>query len=53
MMQRAASVENREHHEWFVDCTCLLGDVSRYATNLAGTTGVQSPTPTPITMRTV
>ena len=45
--------QNREHREWFVDCTRLLGDISLYATNLAGATGVQSSTPTPITMRTV
>ena len=50
--QRAASVAHREHREWFVDCTRLLGDISLYATNLAGATGVQSSTPTPITMRT-
>jgi len=49
---RAASVVNREHREWFVDCTRLLGDISLYATNLAGATGVQSSTPTLITMRT-
>ncbi len=47
-----ASLANREHREWFVDCTRLLGDISLYATNLAGATGVQSSTPTPITMRT-
>jgi len=31
----------------------LLGDISLYATNLADATGVQSSTPTPITMRTI
>jgi hypothetical protein len=44
---------HREHREWFVDCTRLLGDISLYATNLAGATGVQSSTLTAITMRTV
>ena len=33
--------------------TRLLGDISLDATNLAGATGVQSSTPTPITRRTV